>query len=128
MDERIAVNGQGHELGVLNSAVIETGIMKIVYGEAAHNKFDGVVVRLGARMTERGGTHAFYPVLEGLNAGDKVVTNGSFLIDAETRLNPSAGSIYYGGSGGKGESSSVPVRPSTPVDVGESDSKLIAAQ
>ena len=46
-----------------------------------------------------------------------MVTNGSFLIDAETRLNPAAGSIYFGGSGGKGGSSSVTnVRPSTPED------------
>jgi Cu(I)/Ag(I) efflux system membrane fusion protein len=126
--ERMAANGQGLVLGVPDSAVIDTGSRKIVYREAKPNVFEGMAVRLGPRMTERGGTHAFYPILDGLNAGDKVVTNGSFLIDAETRLNPSAGSIYYGGSGAKGESSSVPVRPSTPIDVGESDNKLIAAQ
>jgi len=126
--ERMAATGQGLVLGVPDSAVIDTGSLKIVYRESSPNVFEGVAVRLGPRMTERGGTQAFYPVLGGLNAGDKVVTNGSFLIDAETRLNPSAGSIYYGGSGGKGESSSVPARPSTPVDVGESDYKLIAAQ
>src|SRR5205823_2927925 len=43
------------------------------------------------------------------------VTNGSFLIDAETRLNPAAGSVYFGGSGGKG-GAAVAVRPSTPED------------
>ncbi len=37
--------------------------------------------------------------LRGLAAGDRVVASGSFLVDAETRLNPAAGSIYFGGSG-----------------------------
>ncbi len=65
-------------------------------------------------MTVRGDPTAYYPVLRGLEAGERVVTNGSFLIDADTRLNPAAGSIYYGGSGSKGASSAVTVRPSTP--------------
>ena len=59
----------------------------------------------------------FYPVLAGLSAGDRVVTSGSFLVDAETRLNPAAGSIYFGGSGtGKSGGGVTTVRPSTPED------------
>ena len=54
---------------------------------------------LGPRMTDPDGA-PFYPVLHGLNAGDRVVTSGSFLVDAETRLNPAAGSIYFGNSSG----------------------------
>lgn len=49
-----------------------------------------------------------------LKPDDLLVTNGSFLIDAETRLNPALGSIYIGGSGSK--SAEPPVRPSTPGD------------
>jgi hypothetical protein len=57
-------------------------------------------------------------MLHGLSAGESVVANGSFLVDAETRLNPAAGSIYFGGTGGaKGGSAKVTtVRPSTPED------------
>ncbi len=54
-----------------------------------------------------------------------MVTSGSFLVDAETRLNPAAGSIYFGGSGLKTTGGSVTtVRPTTPDKV---DAKLQAA-
>jgi membrane fusion protein, copper/silver efflux system len=114
---RQAALEQGMLPSVPDSAVIDTGSLKVVYREAAPDVFEGVAVALGPRMAEPGSSVAYYPVLRGLNAGDRVVVNGSFLIDAETRLNPAAGSIYYGGSGGKaGGSSAVAVRPSTPED------------
>jgi hypothetical protein len=104
----------GQVPAVPDSAVIDTGNMKVVYREASPGVFEGVLVELGPRMAVPGEQTAYYPVVRGLEAGERVVTNGAFLIDAETRLNPAAGSIYFGGSGGKGASSSVAVRPSTP--------------
>jgi Cu(I)/Ag(I) efflux system membrane fusion protein len=53
-----------------------------------------------------------------------VVTTGSFLVDAETRLNPAAGSVYFGGSGGAQVSRSTTVRGSTPDDP---DNKITSA-
>jgi membrane fusion protein, copper/silver efflux system len=125
---RQAALRSGSALAVPDSAVIDTGNRRIVYRESGPGTYDGVEVRLGPRMAGKDKSVPLYPVLQGLNLGDKVVTNGSFLIDAETRLNPAAGSIYYGGGGGKGESSSVPVRPSTPSDSGETDKSLITKQ
>jgi Cu(I)/Ag(I) efflux system membrane fusion protein len=104
----------GRVPAVPESAVIDTGTMKIVYRQRTPGDFEGVAVRLGPRMVERDSGMGYYPVLRGLQVGEHVVTNGSFLIDAETRLNPAAGSIYFGGTGNKGRQATVDVRPSTP--------------
>ena len=102
-------------LAIPESAVIDTGSQKIVYREAESGVFEGMLVELGPKMKSQDGL-TFYPVVKGLSAGDRIVSSGSFLIDAETRLNPAAGSIYFGGSGsGKGDSN-VAVRPTTPDD------------
>ena len=115
---------QGLVLAVPESAVIDTGNQRIVYRESLPNVFEGVKVELGPRMI--GPEDAmFYPVLSGLVPGERVVAAGSFLVDAETRLNPAAGSIYFGGSGGSKSGSSVTtIRPSTPEDP---DAKLAAS-
>jgi Cu(I)/Ag(I) efflux system membrane fusion protein len=125
--ERLVQLSQGHMLAVPETALIDTGSMKIVYREAAPNTYEGVAVQLGPRMTAATQPLVYYPVLSGLKAGDIVVTNGSFLIDAETRLNPAAGSIYFGGTGGgKVGQSSVSVRPSTPEDEDTKEKKVKA--
>jgi Cu(I)/Ag(I) efflux system membrane fusion protein len=114
----------GQVLAVPESAVIDTGALTVVYRESAPGFYEGVIVKLGPRMAEPGNPAAFYPVLGGLEAGDRVATQGAFLIDAETRLNPAAGSVYYGGSGGKEQSGSSTVRPSTPQDESHQDKKV----
>jgi Cu(I)/Ag(I) efflux system membrane fusion protein len=85
-DQVLAQKGQ--VLAVPESAVIDTGGHKVVYREAGPSLYDGVEVELGPRCGE------FYPVLQGLTAGDRVATAGSFLIDAEAKLQPWPGSIY----------------------------------
>lgn len=99
-------------LAIPEASVIDTGKLKVVYRETLPNTFDGVSVELGSRMTGPNGG-AFFPVLAGLKEGDQIVTAGSFLIDAETRLNPALGSIYIGGSGSK---TTATIRPTTPDD------------
>jgi hypothetical protein len=106
----------GKVLAVPESSVIDTGRQKIDYRQSVPGVYEGVEVMLGPRMTGPDGA-IFYPMLHGLAAGELVVTSGSFLVDAETRLNPAAGSIYYGNTGGTKSTSSVAsVRPSTPED------------
>jgi hypothetical protein len=67
--------------------------MKIVYVEREPGLFEGVAVTLGPLA---GG---YYPVIDGLLPGDRIAAAGSFLVDAETRLNPAAASAYFGASG-----------------------------
>jgi membrane fusion protein, copper/silver efflux system len=108
---------KGLLLAVPESSIIDTGSQCIVYRERTPGVYEGVEVAVGPRMAGPDGV-PFYPVLRGLKQGDRVVASGSFLVDAETRLNPAAGSIYFGGSGGSQEraSSVTTVRPSTPED------------
>ena len=83
---------KGQVLAVPETAVIDTGARRVVYVESMPGTFDAVEVVLGPRC----GT--FYPVVSGLEPGQKVAAAGAFLIDAETRLNPSLATAYFGAS------------------------------
>jgi multidrug efflux pump subunit AcrA (membrane-fusion protein) len=92
--EQKQMHEQGLVLAVPERAVVDTGSRKIIYREGEQDTFEGVDVQLGPRCG------AFYPVLSGLQAGDRVATAGAFLIDAETRLTAGASSTYFGASAG----------------------------
>ncbi len=118
-----ALARQQEVLVVPEQSVIDTGSRKIVYREQEPGVYDAVEVHLGPRA---GG---FYPVLRGLEFGDKVATQGAFLIDAETRLTSGAGSTFFGASGGpQSEKKGSAVRPSMTDDqdakIGQSLAKL----
>jgi membrane fusion protein, copper/silver efflux system len=114
--EQSEMLAQGRVLALPQGAVIDTGEQKVVYREAAPNQFEGVLVKLGPKMFSADSV-AYLPVLSGLARGDRIVTTGSFLVDAETRLNPAAGSIYFGGSAGaKGTAGGAATRATTPED------------
>ena len=80
-------------LSIPETAVVDTGNQKIIYIDRGEGTFEGVSVELGPRSAGR------YSVLSGLLPGDLVVSSGAFLIDAETRLNPSVASSYFGATG-----------------------------
>jgi Cu(I)/Ag(I) efflux system membrane fusion protein len=80
-------------LAVPEAAVINTGTRHIVYREAAPGVFDMLAIEVAPRAGE------FYPVLGGLAAGERIATEGAFLVDAENRLNPAAAAQYFGASG-----------------------------
>jgi Cu(I)/Ag(I) efflux system membrane fusion protein len=78
-------------LSVPESAVIDTGAMKVVYVETAPGVYEGRQVVLGPRSGDR------FPVLDGLATGEKVVARGAFLVDAESRINPATRGTAAGG-------------------------------
>ena len=99
----LAAGGEAQVLAVPESAVVDRGRERLVYVETMPGLFDGVAVELGKRC---GG---YYPVTNGLKAGQHVATAGAFLIDAETRLNPGLAAGYFGAN--QNEPKSKPLVP-----------------
>jgi hypothetical protein len=81
---------RGQVLSVPQSAVVDTGARKVVFIQTMPGMFDAVEVVLGPRCGD------FYPVVRGLEPGQDVAIAGAFLLDAETRLNPSLAAGYFG--------------------------------
>ncbi len=77
----VLLKTEGKEaLMVPESAVIYTGPRQIVFVDLGEGRFRQQEVRLGAKSGDA------FEVLSGLQPGDRVVTSGNFLIDAEARL------------------------------------------
>jgi RND family efflux transporter MFP subunit len=71
----------GHDvLAIPRSAVLDTGMRKFVYVAKGNGEFEGRQVQLGPEGTD------YYPVLTGLKEGERIVSQGSFLIDSQTRI------------------------------------------
>jgi hypothetical protein len=88
--EQRVLLGERPLLQVPASAVVEHGGSQLVYVQTMAGMFDGRVVQLGPR------TGSVYPVVQGLEAGEQVVSTGAFLVDAEARLNPALAVGYFG--------------------------------
>jgi Cu(I)/Ag(I) efflux system membrane fusion protein len=85
-------------LCVPESAVIDSGTSQVVYVESIPGLFQGRAVVLGPRSGNR------YMVLDGLTAGERVAAASAFLIDAETRLNPTTRAASAPGVDASGKS------------------------
>ena len=70
----------GAGLAIPAQAVVETGEVTYVHVARGGGQFEPRRVRLGARAAGR------VQILEGLAAGEQVVTTGNFVLDAEARL------------------------------------------
>lgn len=73
-------NNLGPKLAVPESAILDTGLRKIVYLLRENNAFESREVTLGAKAGN------YYEVKGGLYEGDTVVTSGNFLVDSESKL------------------------------------------
>ncbi|MBI4001776.1 MAG: efflux RND transporter periplasmic adaptor subunit [Nitrospira defluvii] len=69
-----------HTLAVPKEAVLETGLRQLVFMDRGQGRYEPVSVKLGRRSQDD------VEVLEGLKAGDRIVTSANFLLDAESKL------------------------------------------
>ena len=98
----------GEVLTVPKSAVIDTGLRKIVFVDRGEFGYEQVEVEVGPEAwgaSEDAKTkRRYYPIVSGLTPDDMVVTHGNFLIDSQTQLTGSASGAYGGALGGEAES------------------------
>lgn len=93
MDMVLASSIPGHRpplaaapvLSVPREAVLRTGERSLVYVEEEPGVYAGLEVALGPVAQDEGG-RPFYPVLGGLQEGQRVVTRGNFAIDSQMQI------------------------------------------
>jgi membrane fusion protein, copper/silver efflux system len=81
-------------LAVPITAVLDSGVRKLVYVERGTGTFAAVEVTLGPRAED------FYPVLTGLNEGDRVAVRGNFLLDSQFQISGLPSLFYREGQAG----------------------------
>ena len=98
----------GEVLTVPKSAIIDTGLRKIVFVDRGESGYEQVEVEVGPEAwgisSDSETKRRYYPVVSGLTPGDRIVTHGNFLIDSQTQLTGSASGAYGGALGGEEES------------------------
>jgi RND family efflux transporter MFP subunit len=72
--------GGARKLVVPQSAVLNSGEQQRVYVDRGNGYFEPREVKIGAQMDDR------IEILSGLQAGERIVVSGNFLIDSESRL------------------------------------------
>ncbi len=78
-------------LSVPVSAVLDSGTRQIVYVEKSRGLFESRELTLGPRAGD------YFAVLAGLEAGERVVTRGNFLIDSQFQITGHPSLLYPGG-------------------------------
>ncbi len=86
---RFALSGE-HALAVQRSAVVDTGTRKLVYVAKGNGVFEARDVQLGPVADD------FFPVLAGLKDGDRIVAEGNFLLDSQTRISGGMSGMFGG--------------------------------
>ena len=75
-------SNKGQALSIPSSAILWTGERSVVYLKTISNQpiFEMREIKLGNKIGDN------YEILEGLNIGDEIVTNGTFTVDAAAQL------------------------------------------
>jgi membrane fusion protein, copper/silver efflux system len=92
----------GDQLAIPREAVIDTGVKRYAILAHPHGYFEPQEIAVGEPVD------AFYPVVRGLQHGDRVVTSAQFLIDSETNLQAAMQSMVGHGHAMPGEAPRAP--------------------
>lgn len=92
---RINSQAQGEAVLVPRSAVIDTGERQVTFVSKGEGRFEPRDLRLGMQTS---GDRV--QVLSGLEAGERVVTSGQFLLDSESKLRESLAKMVEGNPAG----------------------------
>jgi RND family efflux transporter MFP subunit len=129
---KAAGSGEG-VLAIPVSAVLDTGRRRITYRQTDDGAYELVELRLGPRahsMDESGKRREFFVVLDGIDEGDRVVSQSGFLLDSQRQIegmpsllypNGQAGTALHSGHGGMdmggkgGAASKTDSKPATPA-------------
>jgi len=87
---RFAMAAGENALAVPLSAVVNTGERKLVYVARGNGVFEAHAVQLGTVAGD------YYPVLAGLRGGERIVTEGNFLLDSQTRITGGMSGMFGG--------------------------------
>ena len=99
---------------VAADAVLDSGLRKTVFVDRGNGFLEPRQVEVGERFEDK------IVILKGLQAGERIVTSGNFLIDSESQLKSAAGGMAgmpgmgRGGSAGGKATEAAPVAPSSP--------------
>jgi hypothetical protein len=115
-----ALLAEGMGLAVPQSAVVDHGSRKVAFVENGPGMFDAVEVTVGPRCGD------YYPVLRGLESGQRVAAAGAFLLDAEMWLNHGLAATYFGATRGAAEPT--PATPSVSPGSSSEEDRLLSAR
>jgi Cu(I)/Ag(I) efflux system membrane fusion protein len=85
---------RGHRLALPEGALLDSGIRQLVFLVHGEGLFEPREVKVGPKIG------SYYEVHEGLQAGDRIVTSGNFLIDSESKLMAATNMMGSLGMGG----------------------------
>jgi hypothetical protein len=95
----------GAALVVPASAVLQSGLRQLVFVDQGQGMFAPREVKLGVKADSR------FVVLDGLTAGEHVVTSGNFLLDSESKLQSATSMMSMMGAIGMGDWKMESARP-----------------
>lgn len=87
----LSAGGRGAVLAVPDSAVIDSGVRRMVIVDRGEGRFEPREVKLGTRG------EGYVEVIEGVSEGEPVVVAANFLIDAESNLKAAVGGFGHAG-------------------------------